>query len=191
MRYATHSHSRPFFFVLCLLLIGLGASPASIRAQGPAADRSPVGAMQCATNSAVVAANPSPIAGNGDRAGSAYFAEFTGNGAEGRDMIWRGAMAGVGVGELTIRLAHVGRDVDMAAPIWPVEGIMFVSGENPQRAFVAEVHGTIDWLRKRVKLVGEVSIGYMRGSHVEQTADLIDHDVSGELCIVPAALATR
>lgn len=119
---------------------------------------------------------------------SAYFAELTGVGAEGRDMVWRGAVAGVAVGELTVRLAHVGRDVDTGSPTWPVEGIIFVSGPDARRAFAAEVHGTIDWLTKRVKLAGEVSVGYLRGAHIEQTADLIDHDLSGELRLTPATL---
>jgi hypothetical protein len=103
-------------------------------------------------------------------------------------MVWRGAVAGAAVGELTVRLAHVGRDVDTAKPTWPVEGIIFVSGQDPRRAFAAEVHGTIDWPTKRVKLTGEVSVGYMRGAHIEQTADLIDHDLSGELRLAPAVL---
>jgi hypothetical protein len=120
---------------------------------------------------------------------SSYFAEFTGVGADGRDMVWRGAVAGAAVGEMTVRLAHEGRDIDTAKPTWPVEGIIIVSGEDPRRAFAAEVHGTIDWRTKRVKLAGDVSVGYMRGAHVEQTADLIDHDLSGELRFAPTMLA--
>jgi len=120
---------------------------------------------------------------------SPYFAELTGVGADGRDMVWRGAVAGAAVGEMTVRLAHEGRDLDTASPTWPVEGIVIVSGEDPRRAFAAEVHGTIDWRTKRVKLAGDVSVGYMRGAHVEQTADLIDHDLSGELRFAPTTLA--
>ena len=120
---------------------------------------------------------------------SSYFAEFTGVGADGRDMVWRGAAAGAAVGEMTVRLAHEGRDIDTAKPTWPVEGIIIVSGEDPRRAFAAEVHGTIDGRTKREKLAGDVSVGYMRGAHVEQTADLIDHDLSGELRFAPTTLA--
>ena len=99
--------------------------------------------------------------------------------------------SGAAVGELTIRLAHVGRDVDTAEPTWPVEGIMFVSGADPQRAFAAEVHGTIDWRTKRVRLVGDVSLGYLRGAHLEQTAGLVNYDLSGDLRLTPATLAAR
>jgi hypothetical protein len=120
---------------------------------------------------------------------SAYFAEFTGVGAEGRDMIWHGAVAGAAVGELTLRLAHVGRDVNTAKPEWPVEGIIFVSGEDPRRAFAAEVRGTIDWRTKRVRLAGEVSLGYLRDARLEVTADLVHHDLSGGMRIAPAKLA--
>jgi len=53
------------------------------------------------------------------------------------------------------------------------------------------VHGTIDWRTKRVKLTGDVSVGYMKGAHVEQTADLLDYDLSGDLYLVPASVAAR
>ncbi|GEM_PF-2711176 len=140
---------------------------------------------------AMAAGNPSPATIHRPQTTGAYFAEFTGVGREGRDMVWRGAVAGVAAGEMTVRLAHVGRDVDTAEPTWPVEGIIFVSGEDPQHSFAAEVHGTIDWPTKRVKLTGDVTVGYMKGAHVEQTADLLDYDLSGELCLVPASVAAR
>src|SRR6185437_12715998 len=119
---------------------------------------------------ATAAGNPSQATIDRSRKAGAYFAEFTGVGSEGRDMVWRGAVAGVAAGEMTVRLAHVGRDVDTAKPTWPVDGIIFVSGEDPQQSFAADVHGTIDWRTKRVKLTGDVSVGYMKGAHVEQTA---------------------
>ena len=121
---------------------------------------------------------------------SAYFAELTGVGAEGRDMVWRGAVAGAAVGELIVRLAHAGPAIDTAKPEWPVEGIIFVSDEDSRRAFAAEVRGTIDWPTKRVKLAGEVSVGYMRGARIEQTADLVNHDLSGEMRFALATVAT-
>jgi hypothetical protein len=171
-----------------LVLIGLAASAATTKTQSTTNEAALLNRIPATTNR-VVAGNQSPNASDDDRARSAYFAELTGVGAEGRDMVWRGAVAGAAVGELTVRLAHEGRDIDTAKPTWPVEGIIFVSGEDPQRAFAAEVRGTIDWRTKRVKLAGEVSAGYMRGAHVEQTADLIDHDLSGELRLTPATLA--
>jgi hypothetical protein len=187
----TRSHRRRPLLVTGLVLFGLAASAANTQAQSPTPDRALLNRIPIATYHVVSTSSQSPTAIDGDRAKSAYFAEFTGVGAEGRDMVWRGAVAGAAVGELTVRLAHVGRDVDTAKPTWPVEGIIFVSGEDPQRAFAAEVHGTIDWLTRRVKLAGEVSVGYMRGAHLEQTADLIDHDLSGELRLAPATLAAR
>lgn len=171
--------------------LGLAASAATTQAQSPSPEGALLNRIPAGTGRLVATGNQSPIAIDGDRAKSAYFVEFTGVGAEGRDMVWRGAVAGIAVGELTVRLAHVGRDVGTAKPTWPVEGIIFVSGKDPQRAFAAEVHGTIDWPTKRVKLAGEVSVGYMRGAHIEQTADLINHDLSCELRLAPAMLAAR
>jgi hypothetical protein len=189
MSRTAHSHPRQPLVVTGLVLLGLAASVATTPAQSPTPDRALLNRIPAATYRVVAAGNRSPTAPDGDRAESAYFAEFTGVGAEGRDMVWRGAVAGAAVGALTVRLAHVGRDVDTAKPTWPVEGIIFVSGEDPRHAFAAEVWGTIDWSTKRVKLAGKVSVGYMRGAHVEQTADLVDYNFSGELRLAPATLA--
>jgi hypothetical protein len=182
------SYPRRSLVVTGLALIAVAASAATLSTRSSrhkAALLSPISA----TSHLVAPRTPSPSTLDGDRAQGAYFAEFTGVGAEGRDMVWRGAVAGVAVGELTILLAHVGRDIDTSEPTWPVEGIIFVSGEDPQGAFAAEVHGTIDWLTKRLTLAGDVSLGSRRGSHVEQTAQLIGHDLSGELRFTPATLA--
>jgi hypothetical protein len=178
----TRSYVRRPLALTGLALIGLATSAAATQAQSP--DRMPV-----ATSRVVAAGTQSPTAVDGDRAESAYFAEFTGVGPEGRDMVWRGAVAGAAVGELTVRLAPAGKVVDTARPEWPVEGVIFVTGEDPRRAFAAEVRGTIDWRTNRLTLAGEVSVGYLRGAHVEQTADLINYDLSGELRVTPATLA--
>jgi hypothetical protein len=165
--------------VTALVVLGLAASAATTHAQSPGPRRALLNRLPAATYGVIA---------DSDRT-SAYFAKFTGVGPEGRDMVWRGAVAGAAVGELIVRLAPEGRVVDTARPEWPVEGIIFVSGEDPRRAFAAEVRGTIDWRRKRLTLAGEVSVGYLRGAHVEQTADLVEHDLSGELRLTPRTLA--
>lgn len=190
MSRTTLSHPRRPLVVASLVLIGLAASAATTYKPCASPEVRLFNRIPRATRGVVAARNQSPTAVHSVRANSAYFAELTGVGADGRDMVWRGAVAGASVGELTVRLAHEGRDIDTANPTWPVEGIIVVSGEDPQRAFAAEVRGTIDWRTKRVKLAGEVSVGYMRGAHVEQTADLIDHDLSGELHLATATLAS-
>src|SRR3712207_3136190 len=57
----------------------------------------------------LIAASPAATAPRGPGHGVA-FAQFTGVGADGRDMVWHGAVAGDPVGELTVRLAHVAVD---------------------------------------------------------------------------------
>jgi hypothetical protein len=178
----TRSHTRRMLALSGLVLIGLTASAATTPKQSMRSDATLLNRVSTATRCVFATVN-------GYRTKSAYFAEFTGVGAEGRDMVWRGSVAGAALGELTVRLAYQGRDIDTANPTWPVEGIIFVSGEDPRRAFAAEVHGTIDWRAKRVHLAGVISVGYMRGAHVEETADLIDHDLSGELRFAPSTLA--
>jgi hypothetical protein len=164
MSRTTHFHPRRALFASAVLLIGLAASRGTAQAQSPRFDR---------TNDLH----------------SAYVAGFTGLDAAGRDMVWRGAVAGAAVGQLTLRLAREGRVSDATNPTWAVEGIVFVSGEDPRRAFAAEVRGTIDRQAKRVTLTGVVSTGYLSSAHIELTADLIDDALHGELRLVPASVA--
>lgn len=189
MSRTTPSHPRRPLVVTGLVLIGLAASAATTQTQRPTPDRALLNGIPVATYRVVAAGDQPSTAVDGDRGKSAYFTEFTGVGAEGRDMVWRGAVAGAAVGELTVRLAHEGRDIDTGKPTWPVEGIIFVSGDDPRRAFAADVRGTIDWRTKRLTLAGEVTVGHLRGARVEQTADLVNNDLSGELRLAPARLA--
>jgi hypothetical protein len=180
-RITRSSHPRRVFVVTGLVLIGLAATAATTQ-KG-------MGAEATFLNRIPIAAHCMFATVKGERTKSAYFAELAGVGGDGRDMVWSGAVAGAAVGELTVRLAHEGLDIDTSNPTWPVEGIIIVSGEDPRRAFAAEVRGTIDWRTKRVNLAGDVSVGYMRGAHVQETADLIDFDLSGELRIAPPTFA--
>ena len=164
MSRTTHSHPRRPLVASSLLLIGLAASGGTAQAQSPRFDRT-------------------------NHLHSAYVAGFTGLDAAGRDLIWRGAVAGAAVGQLTLRLAHEGRVNDATNHTWAVEGIVFVSGEDPRRAFAAEVRGTIDWQAKRVTLTGVVSTGYLSGAHIELTAAVIKDALHGELRLAPASLA--
>ena len=164
MSRTTHSHPRRPLVASSLLLIGLAASGGTGQAQS---------ARFARTNDLY----------------SAYVAGFSGLDGAGRDMVWRGAVAGAAVGQLTLRLAHEGQVINVTSPAWPVEGIVFVSGEDPRRAFAAEVRGTIDWQAKRVTLTGVVSTGYLSSAHIELTADLIDDALHGELRLVPASVA--
>jgi hypothetical protein len=164
MSRTTHSHRRRALVASGLLLIGLAASGGTAQAQSPSFDR---------TN---------------DLHG-AYVAGYTGLDAAGRDMVWRGAVAGAAVGRLIVRLAHEGLVIDATNRTSAVEGIVFVSGEDPRRAFAAEVRGTIDWQAKRVTLTGVVSTGYLSGAHIELTADVINDALHGELRLLPASLA--
>lgn len=188
-------HQSRRFVTTGLVLIGLAASAAMSQARSQTPEAALLNRVPVAASSVVASAKKSPAIIDGDRTKGVYFAQFTGVGAGGRDMVWRGAVSGAAVGELTVHLAHVGRDTGTAKSTWPVEGIIFVSGNDPRRAFAAEVHGTIDWRTERAKLEGDVSLGYMRGRHLELIADLIDCDLSGELRLaptpVPAPLADR
>jgi hypothetical protein len=182
MSRTTRSHPRRPLVVTGFILTALAVSAATAQAQSTSPQRALLDRIPAATY-------------RGDLK-SPYFAGFTGADAAGRDMVWRGAVAGAAVGELVVRLAPEGRVVDTARPKWPVEGIIFVSGEDPRRAFAAEVRGTIDWKARRLELSGEVTDGYMRGMRLTQTAELVDteliaHNLSGEMRFAPATHAAR
>jgi hypothetical protein len=166
MSRTTHFHPRRALFASAVLLIGLAASGGTAQSQSSKFDR---------TNDLY----------------SAYVAGFTGLDAARRDMVWRGAVAGAAVGELVVRLAPEGGVIDSTTSDGPVEGIIFVSGEDPRQAFAAEVRGTINWKSKRATLTGVVSTGYLSGTHIELTADVINDALHGELRLVPATHAGR
>ena len=166
MSRTTHFHPRRALFASAVLLFGLAASGGTAQSQSTRFD---------GTNDLY----------------SAYVAGFTGLDAAGRDMIWRGAVAGAAVGELVVRLAPEGGVIDTTTSEGPVEGIIFVSGEDPRRAFAAEVRGTINLKSKRVTLTGVVSTGYLSGAHIELTADVINDALHGDLRLVPAMHAAR
>jgi hypothetical protein len=171
MSRTTHVDPRRALVASAVLLIGLAAPGGTAQSQSSRFDR------------------PSDLY-------SAYVTRFTGLDAAGRDMVWRGAVAGTAVGELVVRLALEGPVLDPAQPAWPVEGVIFVSGEDPRRAFAAEVRGTIDWRSRRVELSGVVTDGYMQGMRLTQTAELVDtdlvaHNLAGEMHFAPSTHAAR
>ena len=119
----------------------------------------------------------------------AYFATFSGIATDGRQIVWRGAAAGLAVGEMTVLLRYAGREVDAAKRKRPVRGTIVIAGA-PAQSLAAEVEGTVDWQGERLRLEGEVSAGPMRGARVAQSAHLLNsYDLSGELLILPAGEA--
>ena len=177
MSRTTRFHPRRPLVVTGFILTALAVSAATAQAQSTSPQRALLDQIPAATYL-------------GDLK-SAYFAGFTGADAAGRDMVWRGAVAGAAVGELVVRLAPEGGVIDSTTSDGPVEGIIFVSGEDPRQAFAAEVRGTINWKSKRATLTGVVSTGYLSGTHIELTADVINDALHGELRLVPATHAGR
>jgi hypothetical protein len=157
----------------------LATAALSLMAAVPPAPRVHVGA----TPRALLA--PEPYVGS-------HVARFIGVGAEGRDLVWRGAIGDAAAGdtaELTLRLAPLMPPADAARPApWPVEGVLFVAG-SPERSFAADVAGTIDWRAGRADLHGVVTVGAGDGERVAYTADINDYDLHGHLAVTFATAA--
>jgi hypothetical protein len=115
-----------------------------------------------------------------------------GVGADGRDMVWHGAVAGDPVGELTVRLAHVARDGAAHPGAQPVDGIVFVAADDahPERSLAAEVTGTMDLQAQRVAVAGTISVGAHRGEQLRVVGHLVDGHLSADM-YVGALVAAR
>jgi hypothetical protein len=108
-----------------------------------------------------------------------YTLRFDGVGAEGVDNIWTGSMVGAPHGEITLRVAHRGPEVDRAKARWPVTAIVFVAADDPRESFAAELQGTLDWTTGRMRLSGGITEGWMKGAAVWQNVELDPREFDG------------
>jgi hypothetical protein len=111
-------------------------------------------------------------AARAERIEMGYTLRFDGVGAEGIDNVWTGRLRGDAHGEVTLRLWHVGPDVDRAKAKWPVKAIVFVAADDPRQSFAADMEGTIDWKSGAMRLSGGITEGRMKGAAVWQNAQL-------------------
>lgn len=121
-----------------------------------------------------------------------FSAKFDGVGAEGIDDIWTGSLAGTTKGEVTIRLEHMGSEMDRAKALWPVHALVFVAADDTSKSLITDASGSLDWRTGTLSLKGTVTDGYRKGSTIEETVTIDARTLAGNgsLEFVPE-LATR
>jgi hypothetical protein len=108
---------------------------------------------------------------------------YGGVGAEGVDLIWRGATAAPLAGQATVRMAYAGAPDDRTMPIWPVTALLFFSADDYRSSFIAELSGTMDWQRGEMRVAGLVTDGTVVNTRVEQVLRLRDGKENGSLTL--------
>jgi hypothetical protein len=121
-----------------------------------------------------------------------FSAKFEGVGAEGIDDIWKGDLAGATKGEVTIRLEHLGSEMDRAKTVWPVRAMVFVSADDASKSMITEANGTLDWRTGALSLKGTVTDGYRKGSAIEENVTIDARTLEGSGTLrVQSELAAR
>jgi len=108
-----------------------------------------------------------------------FNAKFEGVGAEGIDDIWTGELDGATKGEVTIRLEHLGSEMDRAKAVWPVHALVFVAADDASKSMITDANGTLDWRTGSLSMKGTVTDGYRKGSLVEETVKLDARTLAG------------
>jgi hypothetical protein len=120
-----------------------------------------------------------------------FSAKFDGVGAEGIDDIWTGDLAGA-KGEVTIRLEHLGSEMDRANAVWPVHALVFVAADDASKSMITDANGTLDWRTGEMTLKGTVTGGYQKGSAIEERVKLDSRTLEGSGSLqVESELAAR
>jgi hypothetical protein len=120
-----------------------------------------------------------PAPATTDASSMAFSAKFEGVGAEGIDDIWTGALDGTTKGEVTIRLEHLGSEMDRAKAVWPVHALVFVAADDASKSMITDASGTLDWRTGSLTMKGTVTDGYRKGSTVEETVKLDARTLAG------------
>ncbi|MBA2686247.1 MAG: hypothetical protein H0U66_17320 [Gemmatimonadaceae bacterium] len=121
-----------------------------------------------------------------------FSANFDGVGAEGIHDVWKRELAGETKGEVTIRLEHMGSEMDRAKLVWPVRAMVFVAAEDASKSMITEANGTLDWGTGALSLKGTVTDGYRKGSAIEENVTIDARTLEGsESLTVQSELAAR
>jgi hypothetical protein len=109
---------------------------------------------------------------------------YQGLGAEGVDLVWRGATRGPLPAQVTIRVEYAGSPAGRNRPVWPVNAWLFYSADDLRASFAAELSGSMDWRSGELRVTGLVSDGARAGIPLEQRMQVRSPELSGRVRIV-------
>ena len=98
----------------------------------------------------------------------AFAVRYTGIGAEGVDMVWRGEVEGEVSGQVTIRMEYAGAEAGRRLQVWPVNVWVFFSADDLRNSFAAELSGRMHWGTGEMRVTGLVSDGVKMDTPIEQ-----------------------
>ena len=116
---------------------------------------------------------------------------YTGLGAQGVDLTWRGLAGAPVPAQVTIRVEYAGPAGDRAAPVWPVNAWLFFSAEDLRSSFVAELSGNLDWRTGEMRVTGLASDGARLGLPVELRMPVAGPEWTGRVSVRFLTGATR
>ena len=114
----------------------------------------------------------------------AFEVEYVGIGAEGVDLVWRGAFHPAAPAQATIRMEYAGGADDRAMPLWPVNVWLFYAADDYQRSFAAELSGSMNWGTGELRVSGLVSDGLRTNVPLEQRIQLHRPGLTGAVTVV-------
>lgn len=109
---------------------------------------------------------------------------YAGVGAEGVDLVWRGAADGPVAARVTLRMEYAGPPGDRDMPLWPVNAWLFFAADDPRGSFAAELSGSMSWRTGELRVTGIVSDGVRAGMPVEQRMRVSRPGLSGRAQVV-------
>jgi hypothetical protein len=114
----------------------------------------------------------------------AFEVEYTGVGAEGVDLVWRGHAEGAAPAQVTIRMEYAGGTEDRAMPLWPVNVWLFYAADDYRRSFAAELSGSMNWGVGELRVSGLVTDGLRTNVPLEQRIQLHRPGLTGAVTVV-------
>jgi hypothetical protein len=108
---------------------------------------------------------------------------YTGLGAEGVDMVWRGEVQGEAPGQVTIRMEYAGPAAGRRAAVWPVNVWLFFSADDLRTSFAAELSGRMHWGTGEMRVTGLVSDGVRVDTPIEQRMQVDQPGLEGRVTV--------
>lgn len=112
-----------------------------------------------------------------------FSVRYTGVGADGVDMIWRGAVEGDVPGQVTIRMEYAGSADGRRLEVWPVNAWLFFSADDLRNSFAAELSGRMHWGTGEMRVTGLVSDGVRVDTPVEQRVQVEQPGLQGRATV--------
>ena len=108
---------------------------------------------------------------------------YTGVGAKGVEMVWRGDVEGDVPGQVTIRMEYAGSADGRRLEVWPVKVWLFFSADDLRNSFAAELSGRMHWGTGEMRVTGLVSDGVHVDTPIDQRMQVDQPGLQGRATV--------